>query len=288
MEAATVLRSFRGGVRTKQPSESFLEKPAVAYVSNVALKAKPFSGVFMVAPGCKRSFLPYLKASETNSALTSEDASVTSDRSSQEPLEKTSMQNSTFPNGFEALVSEVCDKTSIAELKIKIGDFEMHLKRDIGSPRAPSPSTHIVSPTSAPPIPGEPMNESGAAAQPVVSQKSPPAATSPFANIASAKASKLAALEASVSNAYVLVSSPTVGTFQRGGTFKGKRQPPSCKEGDIIKEGQIIGFLDQFGNELPVRSDVAGEVLKILYQDGEAVGYGDPLVAVLPSFHGIE
>lgn len=92
----------------------------------------------------------------------------------------------------------------------QIGDFEMHLKRDIESPRVPTPGTHIVSPTTAPPIPSEPMNESGAAAQPAVSQKSPPAVTSPFANIFSAKQSKLAALEASVSNAYVLVSSPTV------------------------------------------------------------------------------
>ncbi|XP_008789922.1 biotin carboxyl carrier protein of acetyl-CoA carboxylase isoform X2 [Phoenix dactylifera] len=284
MEAAAVLRSFRGGVRTKQPSESFLEKPAVAHVSNVsnvALKT-PFSGGFMVAQGWNRTFLPYLKASKTNSVLTSED------RSSQEPLEKISVQNSTFPIGFEALILEVCDETNIAEFKIKIGDFEMHLKRDIESPRAPSPGTHIVSPTTAPPIPSQPMNESGAAAQPVVSQKSPTAATSPFANISSAKASKLVALEASASNAYVLVSSPTVGTFQRGRTLKGKKQPPSCKEGDVIKEGQIIGFLDQFGNELPVKSDVAGEVVKVLCQDGEAVGYGDPLVAVLPSFHGIE
>ncbi|XP_029124037.1 uncharacterized protein [Elaeis guineensis] len=237
MEAAAVLRSFQGGVWTKQPSESFLEKPAVASVSNVALKVKPISGVLMVAQGWKRSFLPYLKASETNSALTSE---VTSDRSSQEPLEE-SVQNSTFPNGFEALILEVCDETNIAEFKIKIGDFEMHLKRDIESPRAPSPSTHIVSPTTAPPIPSEPMNESGAAAQPAVSRKSPPAATSPFANISSAKALKLAALEASVSNAYVLISSPTVGTFQRGGTFKGKKQPPSCKERQLATE--ILSWL---------------------------------------------
>lgn len=67
---------FLGGARTKQPSEFFLEKPAVAHVSNVALKAKPFSGVFMVTQGWRRSFLPYLKALETNSALTSEGKSV--------------------------------------------------------------------------------------------------------------------------------------------------------------------------------------------------------------------
>ncbi|RRT54935.1 hypothetical protein GW17_00058490, partial [Ensete ventricosum] len=44
-----------------------------------------------------------------------------------------------------------------------------------------------------------------------------------------------------------------VGTFRIGRTLNGKKQPPSCKEGDMIKEGQAIGFLDQFGNELPVR-----------------------------------
>lgn len=56
----------------------------------------------------------------------------------------------------------------------------------------------------------------------------------------------------------------------------------------MIEEGQVIGFLDQFGTQLPVKSDVAGEVLKVLYSDGEAVGYGDPLIAVLPSFPGIK
>ncbi|PWA96266.1 Biotin/lipoyl attachment [Artemisia annua] len=55
--------------------------------------------------------------------------------------------------------------------------------------------------------------------------------------------------------------------------------------GDVIKEGKTICYLDQFGTELPVKSDVDGEVIKILFDDGEAVGYGDPLIAVLPSFH---
>ncbi|GKU92194.1 hypothetical protein SLEP1_g5956 [Rubroshorea leprosula] len=56
----------------------------------------------------------------------------------------------------------------------------------------------------------------------------------------------------------------------------------------MIKEGQVIGYLDQFGTHFPVRADVAGEVLKLLANDGDAIGYGDPLVAVLPSFHGIK
>ncbi|KAG8380719.1 hypothetical protein BUALT_Bualt06G0045200 [Buddleja alternifolia] len=124
------------------------------------------------------------------------------------------------------------------------------MKRNIDGPTIPAP---IVSETTLPPV-----------------------------------STKLAALGASESSGYVIVSSPTVGSFRRSRTLKGKKQQPACKEGDVIKEGQVIGFLDQFGTELPVKSDVAGEVLKLLYSDGEAVGYGDPLIAVLPSFHGIK
>ncbi|URE28397.1 Biotin carboxyl carrier protein of acetyl-CoA [Musa troglodytarum] len=177
----------------------------------------------------------------------------------------------------KTLIEEVCDLTDIAELKMKVGDFEMFLKRDVGISNAYSVSAPMESPITAPPIPSKPMVEAVPSSPPVLEQKSTATA---------AKTSKLAALEATGQNAYALVSSSSVGSFQRGRTLKGERQPPICKEGDIIKEGQIIGFLDQFGNELPVRSDVAGEVIKILCENGEAVGYGDPLVAVLPSFHG--
>ncbi|KAK8542280.1 hypothetical protein V6N12_014881 [Hibiscus sabdariffa] len=203
----------------------------------------------------------------TASAKTSE-ATVTAkpnDSTSQGSLEKKSPQNATFPNGFEALVLEVCDETEIAELKLKIGDFEMHLKRNVGATKAPM---SIISPTTAPPIPSEPMNETAAATPPPPPSppKPSPEKPTPFKNGAFGKSSKLAALEASGSSNYVLVPSPIVGTFRRG---------------------QLIGFLDQFGTELPVKSDMAGEVLKILFDDGDAVGYGDPLIAVLPSFHGI-
>ncbi|KAF2319218.1 hypothetical protein P3X46_025804 [Hevea brasiliensis] len=198
-------------------------------------------------------------------------------------LEKSSSRSATFPNGFEALVLEVCDETEVAELKLKVGDFEMHLRRNVGATKAPMSN---ISPTEPPPIPTKPMDISASVAPP-----SPPKTstekTTPFTNVSFGKSSKLAALEASGATGYVLVASPTVGSFRRNRTVKGKRQPPIFKEGDIIKEGQVIGYLDQFGTELPVKSDVAGEVLKLLFNDGDAVGYGDPLIAVLPSFHGI-
>ncbi|KAJ6726856.1 hypothetical protein OIU79_004896 [Salix purpurea] len=195
-------------------------------------------------------------------------------------LEKNSLR--TFPNGFEALVLEVCDETEIAELKLKVGDFEMHLKRNVGAAKAP-----LISSTPPPPIPTPPMEISAAVSPSPSPSKSSVEKSTPFTNVSFGKSSKLAALEISGASGYVLVASPTVGSFRRNRTVKGKKQPPICKEGDVIKEGQVIGYLDQFGTELPVKSDVAGEVLKLLFNDGDAVGYGDPLIAVLPSFHGI-
>lgn len=84
----------------------------------------------------------------------------------------------------------------------------MHVRRNVGAPKSPP---HIVSPTTAPPIPSEPMAESIPAAPPAAPQRPPQVSASPFSNPSSVKATKLAALEASGIKTYALVSSPTVG-----------------------------------------------------------------------------
>ncbi|XP_068643059.1 uncharacterized protein [Aristolochia californica] len=290
METAVTLHSYHCKVGTVLHLRANLEKTCMVPVHN-AISTKKLLPLGMGASGMlipspwekKRLLLPCIKSYEAPLAVTSN--SVPSKSSSKGPLEKTTLRPITFPNAFESLIMEVCDQTDIAELKVKVGGFEMYLKRgavQIQTSAIPSHST-------PPEVPTKTMIESSsAAAEPIQSSKSSPITNNPFSNVSlSSKASKLAYLEGS-GNTYVLVSSPTVGTFRRGRTVKGKKQPPICKEGDIIKEGQVIGYLDQFGSELPVKSDVAGEVLKLLYKDGEAVGYGDPLVAVLPSFSGIK
>lgn len=280
-----MIRSFTGTLWTTQHGPTLLEKSSVAPISKTALQSASFSQVSTVGrsllsltPKRRGLNLQLTKASETASVLASE---VSSNKSDRGPSEKKNNHKSTFPKGLEALVLEVCDETEIVELKLKVGDFELHMKRDIGTPKS-TVAPPIVSPTIAPPIPSKPMVDSNPTAQPTEPSKSSPTSTNPFANVATTKASKLAALEASGLNGYILVSSTTVGSFRKGRTLKGKKQPPSCQEGAVIKEGHTIGYLDQFGNELPVKSDVAGKVVKVLFEDGEAVGYGDPLIAVLP------
>jgi hypothetical protein len=82
----------------------------------------------------------------------------------------------------------------------------MHVKRDIGATHVPMSG---ISPTTPPPIPTKPMVESAPVA-PAAPPKSSPEKTSPFTNVPVEKSTKLAALEASGYNAYVLVSSPAV------------------------------------------------------------------------------
>ncbi|KAL7214707.1 hypothetical protein ACSBR1_026983 [Camellia fascicularis] len=283
MESAAVLRSFHCSVGTVSHVRSILERPCVVAMHNATWPnlSKSFGGKLVSYPIKQEGMVvSCVKTSEVTLAVKSD---VPSDSRPQGLLEKNCLGSAIFPNGFEALVLEVCDETEVAELKLKVGDFEMHLKRNIAPTVVPMP---VVSPTTPPPISNKLMIESVPASPISPPPKSSTEKISPFTNVPAEKSSKLAALEASGASGYVLVLSSIVGSFRRGRTLKGKKQPPICKEGDVIKEGQVIGFLDQFGTELPVKSDVAGEVIKLLFNDGEAVGYGDPLIAVLPSFHG--
>lgn len=277
MESAAVLRSFQC---TVSPLRSAFERPGVVSMHNAAWLISTKSPI-----QCS-SFSLDLATSQKRRAgavVTCAKSDVAVVEKSNGSVEKNNSTGSAFPSGFEDLVKGVCDETQIAELKMKIGGFEMHLKRNIKSVESVIP---VVSPTVAPPIPSEPMTGSTPVAPP--SPPKPAKKSSPFANLPVAKSKKLAALEASGATGYVLVPSPTVGTFRKSRTVKGKKQPTLCSEGDMVKEGQTICYMDQFGTELPVKSDAAGEVIKILFNDGEPVGYGDPLIAVLPSFHDIK
>ncbi|XP_078445303.1 biotin/lipoyl attachment domain-containing protein isoform X2 [Wolffia australiana] len=280
MDGISVVRSLLGA---KPNARSFLKKPS-------SFSAPSFASGFPLASTAERKLFLLPKTHSRNLHSCIKAAKDASEQITISP-EKKRTNSTAFPSGFETLMLDVCDETDIAELKIKVGGFEMHLRRNVEAPKAPPSPPSIVSPTMAPPIPSEPMSELISESSPATTSSQKPATqtpTSPFSNNLSAKSKKLAELEASGVKTYALVSSPSVGIFRTGRLIRGKRQPPTFKEGDLISEGHVIGCLDQLGNELLIKSDVAGEVLKILYKDGDAVGFGDPLVAVLPSFHDIK
>ncbi|XP_060167677.1 uncharacterized protein LOC132598680 [Lycium barbarum] len=183
-----------------------------------------------------------------------------------------------IPNSYEveSLLTEICDTTSIAEVDLKLGGFRLYVKRDLTG----------QSTTSLPPV-SNPVSVQST----VEVAESNGSASSP--SLAITKTSPLSdgiqtMIDKAADEGLVIIQSPRVGYFRRSRTIKGKRAPPSCKEKQQVKEGQVVCFIEQLGGELPVESDLTGEVIKILREDGDPVGYGDPLISVLPSFPGIK
>ncbi|TCK06336.1 HlyD family efflux transporter periplasmic adaptor subunit [Phorcysia thermohydrogeniphila] len=65
-----------------------------------------------------------------------------------------------------------------------------------------------------------------------------------------------------------------------GGFFSFKRP---VKEGDIVKKGQVLGFLKAPGRvSFVVPSSVTGKVVEVHVSDGDALEEGDPIISVLP------
>lgn len=194
------------------------------------------------------------------------------------------------PNSFEvqSLLMEVCDETSVAELMLKVGDFKLHVKRDVGKLKGSAPPLVAV----APPVPSKPMVDSTPA--PAISTSVVPSAASksPSSSVldspASKSGSRFGLLEAAADEGLLFVTSPKVGLFRKSRVAKGKSGRPLCEEGQIVKEGQVVCYVEQLGTQQPVEAENSGEVMKILCKDGEPVGYGDPLIAIRPAFPGIK
>ncbi|GJP33931.1 hypothetical protein CLOM_g18430 [Closterium sp. NIES-68] len=183
------------------------------------------------------------------------------------------------PSAFEvqSLLMELCDETHIAELKVKVGSFSLHVKRDvdgsIGSAVAAAEASAAAAAAPvvyAAPVPAFPMIES----LPTV------AAAEPAVEVA-------AESEKPKDEGLVYVTSPRVGIMRRGKLYKGKHGRPIVLEGAVVKKGQAMCFLEQLGTNLAIETEHAGTVVEFLVEDGVPVGYGDPLAAIRPSFPGI-
>ncbi|KAM7253916.1 hypothetical protein ACFE04_031598 [Oxalis oulophora] len=221
-----------------------------------------------------------------------ETASVTSIPITSKEKEPSSLTRQFIPNASEAsikfssvesLVTDICDTTSIAEFELKLGNFELHVRRNL------SPKTSQL-PT--PPLASQPPSPVPTTAIAKVEAKGSNGAVS-SSSLAISKPSYATGgvdsfLERAADEGLMILTSPRVGFFRRSRTIKGKRAPPSCKENQIVKEGQVLCYIEQFGGQIPIESDMSGEIVRILRKDGEPVGYGDALLAVLPSFPGIK
>jgi acetyl-CoA carboxylase biotin carboxyl carrier protein len=77
----------------------------------------------------------------------------------------------------------------------------------------------------------------------------------------------------------VTVEAPMVGTFYRASAPTAE---PYVREGDVVKEGQIVCIIEAMKLMNEIETKAAGRVSKILVENGQAVEYGQPLFLIEP------
>ncbi|XP_038896944.1 biotin carboxyl carrier protein of acetyl-CoA carboxylase [Benincasa hispida] len=210
-----------------------------------------------------------------------ETRTITRSETGSEEIKPSSLVSQLIPNlhEVETLLTNICETSSIAEFELKLSGFNLRMTRSIKSENLPLPpvpaAASVIQNTSS-----IQSDSNGSVKTTSLALFKPEPISSPEG------ISRF--VEKATDEGLSILPSPKVGFFRRSRTIKGKRAPPSCKENQVVKEGQVLCYIDQLGAEIPIESDISGEVVKILRKDGEPVGYGDALIAVLPSFPGIK
>jgi acetyl-CoA carboxylase biotin carboxyl carrier protein len=74
-----------------------------------------------------------------------------------------------------------------------------------------------------------------------------------------------------------VMKSPIVGTFYRA---RDPQSPPFVQAGDRVKAGQIVCIIEAMKMMNEIECEVAGEVVRIIPENGQPVQYGEPLFAI--------
>ncbi len=77
----------------------------------------------------------------------------------------------------------------------------------------------------------------------------------------------------------VIIPAPMVGTFYRAASSDAE---PFVDIGDKIKAGQVICVVDAMKLMNEITTDIDGEVVEILLEDGQAVEYDQPMFRIRP------
>jgi len=77
-----------------------------------------------------------------------------------------------------------------------------------------------------------------------------------------------------------VVKSPIVGTFYRSSEPDAK---PFTEVGELVKKGQVLCIIEAMKLMNEINAEIEGEVVKIYVENGQAVQYGERLLAIKPA-----
>jgi acetyl-CoA carboxylase biotin carboxyl carrier protein len=109
-----------------------------------------------------------------------------------------------------------------------------------------------------------------------------PAAPAPVADIASSPvvpSSAASPKEASPEEGLHMVKSPIVGTYYEAPS---PGAPPFVEPGDSVEVGQVLCIVEAMKLLNEIESDVAGEIVKKLANNGLPIEYGQDLFVIRP------
>lgn len=144
----------------------------------------------------------------------------------------------------------------ITEFELERGDVKVRIKRGHEVQFAAAPVSVVPAPLASA------VHAAPAAPAPAPAA-APPAAPAP----------------AEADEGLHMVKSPIVGTFYEAPS---PGAPPFVKVGDSVTAGQVLCIVEAMKLMNEIESDVGGEIVKILVNNGQPVEYGMPLFAVRP------
>jgi acetyl-CoA carboxylase biotin carboxyl carrier protein len=147
-------------------------------------------------------------------------------------------------------------QTDIAEVTLKSDDFEITVKKAVSTPHQMATGLALNAPTPAAPPHVDIIN------------RVDNVLITPQANPNSTNDSK-----------FVEVMSPMVGTFYRASA---PNEAPFIQVGGRIHKGDTVCIIEAMKLMNEIETEVSGQVVEILVQNGEPVEYGQPLVRINP------
>ena len=105
------------------------------------------------------------------------------------------------------------------------------------------------------------------------------AAAAPVAVAAPAVAGDHAVVADATRTSTIMVEAPMVGTFYRASSPTAE---PYVREGDVVKEGQILCIIEAMKLMNEIEAKVSGRVVKVLVENGQPVEYGQGLFVLEP------